>query len=307
MTTATIGRSTARSHAADARATSWVGRAPYVMSVVLVLVSLAAVIGALSFSEAIAAPAVTVGNLQGTAVVLGVATVPILLVSMVLLSRGVTVAVIFWLGALGSIAYQSLLFLFGVSFNSYFFLYVAMLSLSVWSVVALAVRVPADGVAGRIGAHAPVRFTAAYLLVNAALFGLLWLRATVPPVLSGEPPAFLEGTGMLTGPVQIIDLAFTLPMMVLGAVLLLRRQPWGYLLTGTMLIMLAIETASIGVDQWMGHAADPSSPAASAALVPVFAVLTLVGVAMLALFLRPGPRVPATADGEGLPHHRRDA
>ena len=35
---------------------------------------------------------------------------------------------------------------------------------------------------------------------------------------------------------------------------------------------------------------DPSSPAASAALTPVFAVLTVIGVVVLGLFLRPGPR-----------------
>jgi hypothetical protein len=51
--------------------------------------------------------------------------------------------------------------------------------------------------------------------------------------------------------------------------------------------MLAVETASIGVDQWMGHVADPSSPAA---LTPVFAVLTVIGVVVLGLFLRRGPR-----------------
>lgn len=56
-----------------------------------------------------------------------------------------------------------------------------------------------------------------YLLVNAALFGVLWLGSTVPPILSGESPAFLEGTGMLTGPVQMVDLAFTLPLMTPAA------------------------------------------------------------------------------------------
>jgi hypothetical protein len=54
--------------------------------------------------------------------------------------------------------------------------------------------------------------------------------------------------------------------------------------------MLAIETASIGVDQWMGHAADPAASAASAALTPVFAVLTMIGVVVLGIFLRRGPR-----------------
>jgi hypothetical protein len=75
--------------------------------------------------------------------------------------------------------------------------------------------------------------------------------------------------------------------MVLAAALLLRREAWGFVLGGALLVMLAIETASIGVDQWLGSAADPTSPASSASITPVMAVLTVVGLAVLALFLRP--------------------
>ena len=118
-----------------------------------------------------------------------------------------------------------------------------------------------------------------------ALFLVLWLGAVVPPSLSNTVPPFLEGTGMLTGPVQVIDLAFTLPLMFAGAFQLWRRRPWGYLVSGAMLVMLVIETVSIATDQWFGHAAEPASPAASADLVPVFAVLTVVGLGALVAFL----------------------
>ena len=76
--------------------------------------------------------------------------------------------------------------------------------------------------------------------------------------------------------------------MTLAAVELLRRRPLGYVLSGSLLVMLAIETASIGVDQWIGHAADPASPVASAAMTPVFAALTILGVVVLGSFVRRG-------------------
>jgi hypothetical protein len=90
--------------------------------------------------------------------------------------------------------------------------------------------------------------------------------------------------------------------MVTASYLLLRRRPWGYLLTGTLLVMLAIETASIGVDQWLGHAADPSSTVASDALTPVFAVMTVLGLAVLSLFVR---RAPARAGRRPDPRRAR--
>ena len=297
MASMTSPRSTARPTTVTRPRAEWAGQLAEALSIALAIVTLAAVVTALLFRDALRGPAVSVGNMQGTALVLLVITLPVLVLSMLLLARGVTVALIFWFGAVGSIAYQSVLFLFGIPFNAFFFLYVAMLSLSVWSLVALAPRIPIAAVAGRIGTHAPVRVVAAYLLINAALFLLLWLRATVPAVLSDGPPAFLEGTGMTTGPVQILDLAFTLPLMTIAAIGLLWRRSWAFVLTGALLVMLAIETASIGVDQWVGHAADPSSPAASAAMTPVFAVLTLIGLGILGLFLRPGPARAPRAEG----------
>ena len=243
----------------------------------------------LVFRDAFRGPEVSIGSAQGTALVLLVVTVPALVISIVLVDRGVTGALVGWLGAVGSIAYQSVLFLFATPFNAFFFLNVAMLGLSVYALVALLGRLVVEEAARRIGAHAPVRLIAAYLLLNAALFLALWLSSTVPAVLSPDPPAFLEGSGMQTGVVQVLDLAFTLPLMALAAYQLLRRRPWGYVLSGALLVMLAIETTSIGVDQWMGHAADPASSVASDALTPVFGVLTLVGLGALGLFLRPAP------------------
>jgi hypothetical protein len=52
-----------------------------------------------------------------------------------------------------------------------------------------------------------------------------------------------------------------------------RRRPWGYLLVGAGLAMWVLESTTIAVDQWYGHAAAPASPVAAAALVPEFAAL----------------------------------
>ncbi len=286
MATLTETRSAVRPRLEARVAEDWVGRVPYLLAIALALDTGAAAATALLFREALRGPEVSIGSMQGTALVLLVVTLPVLLVSMALVRRGVPAAVIGWLGALGSVVYQSVLFLVATPFNAFFFLYVAMLSLSIWSLVTLVAQMPIVRLTEAIGARAPVRLVAGYLLLNAAMFLGLWLQATVPAVLSADPPAFLEGTGMTTGPVQILDLGFTLPLMVLGAVLLLRRRPWGYVLTGALLVMLVIETTSIGVDQWFGHAADPASSVASDAMTPVFAVLTALGLGVLALFLR---------------------
>jgi hypothetical protein len=87
-----------------------------------------------------------------------------------------------------------------------------------------------------------------------------------------------------------MDLSATLPLCALAAVWLWQRRPWGYVLSGVLLSMLTLETASIAVDQVFGHRSDPTQ---SLAAVPLMAALTLVGLILTALFLRhvrPAPR-----------------
>lgn len=261
-------------------------RYSYVLSTLLAIDAIAASAASLARPDLIHGPSVSVGSLRGTALVILVVAVPILLASMALVRRGSLLALVGWIGALGYISYQGVLFLFGSPFNGLFFLYLGILSFGVWSLIAIVPGLPVAEFGAQFGPRTPVRLVAAYLAILAALFYLLWLRAIVPALFDSVAPAFLVGTGMTTGPGQILDLGFALPVVVASAVLIWRRRPWGYLLGGSMLVMLAIESVSIGVDQWFGSVADPSSTVVSAAMVPVFAAIAAIGLVVFGVYLR---------------------
>ena len=118
-------------------------------------------------------------------------------------------------------------------------------------------------------------------------------------------PAYLRGTGLTVNVVYVQDLALWLPLLAVAAAWLWRRRPWGYLLAGAGLVMWVLESTSIAVDQWYGHAAAPASPVASGALVPAFAALAVIGLIPAGLLLHglsggvPGvtaaPRLPVAA------------
>ena len=87
---------------------------------------------------------------------------------------------------------------------------------------------------------------------------------------------------MLTSPVQVLDLSITLPLCVLAGIWLWRRRSWGYLLSGVLLSMLVIETASIATDQVFGSCTIQRP----LEVVPVFVVLTLIGLVPTVALLR---------------------
>jgi uncharacterized membrane protein len=104
---------------------------------------------------------------------------------------------------------------------------------------------------------------------------------------------------MTTGPGQILDLGFAAPLAILTAVLAWRRRPWARVLIAGQVVMLAIESASIGLDQGFGHVADPASTIVSADLVPVFGVLAIIG-ALVAIAFLASVSGASTADDIGL-------
>jgi hypothetical protein len=221
---------------------------------------------------------------------------PVLAAAMFLAVRGSIRAVVVWLGALAATLYNAQMLLYATPFNSLFLLYVAMLGLSVWAIGSLLRANLFETVGARVDPRMPIRSISVYLWVIAGVNALVWLRDVVPATLSGDPTTVLEGTGVMTNPVYIQDLALWLPLAIATGVWLWQRRPAGYALAGAVLMMWVFESISIAVDQWFGHHSDPTSPLASQSAAMMFAVLAAVGLWPLIMHLR-NIRPPAGAPG----------
>jgi hypothetical protein len=224
---------------------------------------------------------------------------------MLLASRGSAAAVVTWLGSAGFLLYNSLMFVFATPSNRLLPLYLAMLALSAWSAGVLLRQADVAALGALFSPRTPVRGIAVYMWATVALNAAAWLARIVPAVVRGGPPGYLRGTGLTINVVYVQDLALWLPLLAVAAAWLWRRRPWGYLLAGAGLALWVLESVSVAVDQWYGHAADPASPVASGALVPAFAALAVIGLIPAGLLLHglsggiPGvtaaPRPPAAA------------
>ena len=240
-------------------------------------------------------PPAYAGNALGTYVVILCIALPTMALAMRAATRGSLRAHFVWLGSVCYLLYAAVLASFSLRFNELFLLYVASLSLGVASLVALLRCLPADELPARLSTRLPVRAIGGYLVAIGVAFAALWLADVVPALASGDVPRSLHGTALPTNAVQVLDFGFTLPLCIAGGLWLMRRRPWGILLSGMLLVFLTLESVSVSVDQWFGHHADPLQ---SLSAVAPFLVLAVVGSVPMLLFLRAvdAPDVRASRD-----------
>jgi hypothetical protein len=260
------------------------GRCAYILSAALGVAAAVAAGLTVAYPALISGVAGANGNLRGTAVVVLVVGVPVLTASVVGSARGSARAFVVWLGTLGYLLYQAVLFCFATPLNNLFLCYVAYLSLAVWSIVFLLRGTDVAAFGRRLSPQVPSRSIAGYALAVVVLNTAAWLSGIVPAVFSSHPRAILIDSGLLTNAVYIQDLAIWLPLLATAAVAAWRHQVWGQLITAAMLALFVLESISISVDQWFGSHADPST--SSMAMVPAFAVVGLVTAVPLAALLR---------------------
>ena len=257
----------------------------HILSVGLGVVAVAAAAPTFFADGLLRGPAAMNGSARGTALVMMLVGVPVLLAAQLVTRRGVRRAVPIWLGSCAYLLYNAFMLLFGTPFNGVFLLYVATFSLALWTLVAIlrVLNVPAFARPG-----SPVGLPRAVAVITGLLVGMnaaAWLRAILPELGAAEP-AFLAGTGLPTAPTYVQDLAVWLPLGAAAAFWLWRGLAWGYLVVAAMLSMWVVECITIAVDQYLGTGADPAATVVSSAMTPAFALAAVVIAVPAGLLLR---------------------
>ena len=234
------------------------------------------------------------GSARGTALTMFTLALPVLALGLVTSTRGSVRGRAALTGALAYVTYNAALLVYATPFNELFLAYVALLGVSLWSLIS-ALLDPRPQLVPDGGLHA--RGIAAFILAVVALNELAWLRVVIPD-LGEDPPDFLNGTGLNTNPIYAQDLAVWLPALAIVAVLLWQRRPSGVFLSGAGLVFWMIEAIGVAVDQWFGHRADPASGVATPGGVVLFVALGGATLVPLVLWLR---AFPSPAQDEGRP------
>jgi len=218
--------------------------------------------------------------------------VPALAVTAILALRGWLGARLVWTSTVLYVVYAFIYYTLDVRFNALFWLYCAVQGLSFYLLAGTWPGLPVEEIARRYRTRAPVIATAVLFLLIVAGAGMHWVQETVPLMLAGSMPRDVREGGHITDVPAVLDIAFLLPALTIGAILLLRRRPVAFALGPVLLafdVFVGLLLVAIsGMMAVRGFGANAGGFIISGTITGASAIL-------LALFLRKPKSTPAPA------------
>jgi hypothetical protein len=230
-------------------------------------------------------------GLVGQDVITLLVGLPLLFASLWLTGRGSNRGLLVWTGTLFYFAYSYYFYVIG-GFNALFLLYIAIVSTGLYGLLSLLFNIDPVALKARFDPKTPTRLVSGFLVGYSLLFALMWVGLSLSSAAVGTQP------DEVTHSVVAIDCAVLLPLLFFGGLLLWRREAWGYVLGGFLLVKMATTgftlafTTALGT--WWARGIDPFN----AFLFVLFVFMAIGSLALLVPYLRGvrGGRANLTGD-----------
>ena len=258
----------------------------------IIVLLLAVTAGAGVLAKSLYAPFITAPGLVAALWVqdlVSLLAAPVLAAAMIWTQRGSRRAFVVWCAVLVYTIYYYAFYVFGFTYTVLYPLYLALMGMGVYSLIGLLAGVDLGAFATGVDSKMPVRPLAVILLI-ALLFVPLWGSMMVHDIGAQQP--------RVTALVFVLDLCFLLPAITIAAVQLWQRRPFGYLLSGILLIKAAVSGILLAVSTlW---AAQLGMPLAVEEL-GMYLFLTVAGSAGVFFYMRHLHETPAAARVDAKP------
>lgn len=234
-------------------------------------------------------PALVIPQNRATDVVTLGLGIPLLIASALATARGSRLGRILWLAALGFLLYDYGMYALAVRWQPLFLAYLALFGLSLYGTIIGFTRTDPVLINPGPETQLPRKSVAAYLFGVALVVGAVWLSEEIGATARGATPKSVLEFESPTNIVHVFDLGIVLPAMVIAGVMLLRRRPWGFVLSGVLLVKAA--TIGLWVLLMMWFMAGAGYPVGTPQLV-LFGLLTAFGTYLSWLLLSKVERRP---------------
>lgn len=160
--------------------------------------------------------------------------IPLLLISLCFTRKGSFRGKLILTGTLGYFLYTFMSYAFLWMYNSFFIVYVALMSLSLFAFILSMMSFDVGTITSNFKDKLPVKLLGGYQIFLAFAVGMLWLGKIAPSIFNGAVPVGLGHYTTLV--IQGMDLGIIIPGTILSGILLIKRNPYGYLLSSVLII-----------------------------------------------------------------------
>lgn len=226
-------------------------RTAYRLSAIIIVLALAASLGGLFIKDIYQDNTFVTAAWNGNDFVTLVIALPLLFVSLILSMRGSQRAQLVWLGMLDYMLYNYAFYLFGAAFNSFFLIYVALFTLSMFALIFGLISLDVEALGRKFQNGIPARWISGYMFFLA--LGLIIVYSTQIYHFLAEDvvPSIVIMTGHPTSVVFALDLSLLVPPLIIGATWLWQRRHWGFVLAGILLTKGAVYPLALALGSYI--------------------------------------------------------
>lgn len=205
--------------------------------------------------------------------------IPVLLISLYFANRNSFRARLLLTGTLGYFLYTYMSYVFLWMYNRFFIVYVLLMTLSLYAFILSMMSFDMEKICTHFKHKLPVRFLGGFQIFIACVIGLLWLGKIAPSIFKGEIPDGLEHYTTLV--IQGMDLGIVVPAALLSGILLIRRKPFGYLLSSVIIVkgITMLTAISAMIINMALHSVEVNL--AEVIIFPVFNLLAIMSLVLL--------------------------
>jgi hypothetical protein len=160
--------------------------------------------------------------------------IPLLIASLYLSLKGSLKGRLLLTGTLGYFLYTYISYVFLWMYNPMFIVYVILMSASFFAFTLSMMSFDVNNLSSAFDKKLPVKFLGGFQIFFAAALCLLWMDKIIPTITNGTVPVGLEHYTTLV--IQGLDLGFIVPLALLSGLLLIKRKPFGYLLSSVIIM-----------------------------------------------------------------------
>lgn len=204
---------------------------PFKLSIVVIFLSAIASFGGIFFNGLYRDNEFVNAVWFGNDIVTSFIVLPIMIGALIFSFRNSLKAQLIWMGTLWYMVYNYIFYMYGAAFNKFFLLYVFIFTLSVFALILVLMKTDIQTLAKRTSSKIPVKWISGFMLFFAIFIGSLWIVQSLSFVFTNEIPIGITQTGNPTGVVFATDLSLLVSTLTVGAILLRRREVWGYLIS----------------------------------------------------------------------------